>query len=37
MDRPRDYHTKWSTSEKDHMMCLYVESKYDTDELTYET
>ena len=28
MDRPRDYHTKWSKSDKDkYMIHLYVESK----------
>jgi len=40
IDRPRDYHTKWSESEKDkyHMILLICEIlKNDTNELTYKT
>ena len=38
MDRPRDYHTKRSKSEKD-FICheIYVESKSNTDKLIYKT
>ena len=39
MDGPRDYHTKWSKSEKDnyHMISHVWNLKYDTNELMYET
>ena len=39
MDRPRDYHTKWSKSEEDkyHMiLLLYTIFKNDTNELIYK-
>ena len=41
MDGPRDYHTKWSTSDKETNIVwyhLYVESKNtETNELIYKT
>ena len=41
MDGPREYHTKWSKSERERqILCdiTYILSlKYDTNELTYET
>ena len=38
-DGPRDYHTKWSKSEKDkhHIISLMWNLKYDTNELIYKT
>ena len=35
MDGPRDYHTKWSTSEKDKYMGN-LKKKNDTNEFTYQ-
>ena len=39
MDATRDYHTKWSQTEKDkyHTTSLYVELKIDTNETIYKT
>ena len=41
MDRPRDYHTKWSESEKERQIPYDItymwNLKYDTDELIYKT
>ena len=41
MDGPREYHTKWSKSERERQILYditYILSlKYDTNELTYET
>ena len=36
MDRPRDYHVKWSNS-RYHICHLYVKSKGNTSELIYKT
>ena len=37
MGASRVYHTKWNMSEKDTVYHLCVESKYDTNELIFET
>ena len=41
MDGPRDYHTKWSKSERERQIPYDItyrwNLKYDTNELTYET
>ena len=41
MDRPRDYHTKWSKSDREiqisHDITYMSNLKYDTNELIYKT
>ena len=41
MDGPRDYHTKWSKSDRERQICdityMWNLKKYDTNELIYKT